>query len=160
MKRVAVYPGTFDPITFGHIDVIERASKIFEEIVVVIATNPNKVTLFSVEERIGMITESVSHLTNIRVDVTDKLTVEYASSIGASAIIRGIRAVSDFEYEFQIALMNRKLCPEITTIFLMPNEKFTYLNSSIIRELARFNSDVSDFVPEIVCKKLKQKFSK
>lgn len=158
MEKIAIYPGTFDPITNGHIDVIERGLKIFDRIIVVIAKNPRKQTLFSEEERLELIKESLKHLPNIDVMVTEKLTVEFARNVSASAIIRGIRAVSDFEYEFQIALMNRKLCPEITTIFLMPNEKYTYLNSSIIRELAQYNADISDFVPPIVEKKLKEKF--
>ncbi len=158
MEKIAIYPGTFDPITNGHIDVIERGLKIFDRIIVVIAKNPRKQTLFSEEERLELIKESLKHLPNVDVMVTERLTVEFARNVSASAIIRGIRAVSDFEYEFQIALMNRKLCPEITTIFLMPNEKYTYLNSSIIRELAQYNADISDFVPPIVEKKLKEKF--
>jgi pantetheine-phosphate adenylyltransferase len=157
--KIAIYPGTFDPITNGHIDVIERALKIFDKVIVVIARNPKKQTLFSEEERIELIRESLKHLANIEVTATEKLTVEFARSVNANAIIRGIRAVSDFEYEFQIALMNRKLCPDVTTIFLMPNEKFTYLNSSIIRELAQYGADISDFVPPCVEKKLKEKFS-
>lgn len=159
MKNVAIYPGTFDPITNGHIDVIQRALKIFDKVVVVIAKNPKKQTLFTETERLELIRESLSHFENVEITVSDKLTVEFAKSIEATAIIRGIRAVSDFEYEFQIALMNRKLCPEITTIFLMANEKYTYLNSSIIRELAQYGADVSDFVPPCVAKKLKEKFS-
>jgi pantetheine-phosphate adenylyltransferase len=157
--KIAIYPGTFDPITNGHIDVIERALKIFDKVIVVIARNPKKQTLFAEEERIELIRESLKHLANIEVTATEKLTVEFARSVNANAIIRGIRAVSDFEYEFQIALMNRKLCPDVTTIFLMPNEKFTYLNSSIIRELAQYGADISDFVPPCVEKKLKEKFS-
>jgi len=157
--KIAIYPGTFDPITNGHIDVIERALKIFDKVIVVIARNPKKQTLFTEEERIELIRESLKHLANIEVTATERLTVEFARSVNANAIIRGIRAVSDFEYEFQIALMNRKLCPDVTTIFLMPNEKFTYLNSSIIRELAQYGADISDFVPPCVEKKLKEKFS-
>ena len=159
MGKIAIYPGTFDPITNGHIDVIERALKIFDKVIVVVARNPKKQTLFAEEERIELIRESLKHLANIEVTATEKLTVEFARSVNANAIIRGIRAVSDFEYEFQIALMNRKLCPDVTTIFLMPNEKFTYLNSSIIRELAQYGADISDFVPPCVEKKLKEKFS-
>lgn len=159
MANIAIYPGTFDPITNGHIDVIERASVLFDKIIVVIARNPRKQTLFSEEERLEMIRESLKHLNNIEVKATDKLTVEFANRVSAKAIIRGIRAVSDFEYEFQIALMNRKLCPDVTTIFLMPNEKYTYLNSSIIRELARYGANVDEFVPPYVAKKLKEKFA-
>ncbi len=159
MSSIAIYPGTFDPITNGHIDVIERASSIFDSIVVVIAKNPKKEPLFTESERFEMVKDSVKYLPNVQVEITDTLTVDFAKKVGATAIIRGIRAVSDFDYEFQIGLMNRKLCPELTTIFLMPNEKYTYLNSSIIRELSRYGADVSDFVPPFVAKKLKEKFS-
>ncbi|MCX7909950.1 MAG: pantetheine-phosphate adenylyltransferase [Ignavibacteria bacterium] len=158
MEKIAIYPGTFDPITNGHIDVIQRALNIFDKVVVVIARNPKKQTMLTEKERVELIKESLSNFDKIEVAVTEALTVEFAKSISASAIIRGIRAVSDFEYEFQIALMNRKLCPEITTIFLMPNEKYTYLNSSIIRELAQYGADISEFVPSCVAKKLKEKF--
>ncbi|MGQ9818984.1 MAG: pantetheine-phosphate adenylyltransferase [Candidatus Kapaibacteriales bacterium] len=158
MERIAIYPGTFDPITNGHIDVIERASTLFDKVVVAIARNPRKECLFNEDERRFLITESLKHLEFVEVDIIESLTVEYAREINATAIIRGIRAVSDFEYEFQIALMNRKLCPEITTIFLMPNEKYTYLNSSIVRELARYGASVEEFVPPIVAQKLKEKF--
>ncbi|MCX7880796.1 MAG: pantetheine-phosphate adenylyltransferase [Ignavibacteria bacterium] len=158
MGKIAIYPGTFDPITFGHIDVIERSLKLFEKVIVVIARNPRKETLFTEEERIELIRNSLQHLPNVEVAVSDKLTVEFAQSVDAEAVIRGIRAVSDFEYEFQLALMNRKLCPEVDTIFLMPNEKFTYLNSSIIRELARYGAEIEDFVPKCVAKKLREKF--
>lgn len=159
MERIAIYPGTFDPITNGHIDVIERALSLFDKVVVAIARNPRKECLFSEEERLFLINESLKNLKSVELEIVSSLTVEYARQIGASAIIRGIRAVSDFEYEFQIALMNRKLCPEVTTIFLMPNEKYTYLNSSIIRELARYGASVEEFVPPIVSEKLKEKFS-
>lgn len=158
MSSIAIYPGTFDPITNGHIDVIERASSIFDSIVVVIAKNPKKEALFTESERFEMVEDSIKHLPNVKVEITDTLTVDFAKKVGAIAIIRGIRAVSDFDYEFQIGLMNRKLCPELTTIFLMPNEKYTYLNSSIIRELSRYGADVSDFVPPLVAKKLREKF--
>lgn len=159
MSLVAIYPGTFDPITNGHIDVIERASSIFDSVVVVIAKNPRKQALFTELERLDLVRDAVKHLLNVKVEITNKLTVDFAKEVGATAIIRGIRAVSDFDYEFQIGLMNRKLCPEVTTIFLMPNEKYTYLNSSIIRELSRYGADVSDFVPPVVAEKLKEKFS-
>lgn len=160
MEKIAIYPGTFDPITLGHIDVIERASMIFDKIIVVIAINSKKICLFSEDERLIMAKESLKHLPNIEVDVFKGLTVEYARKRKASTIVRGIRAISDYEYEFQIALMNRKLNPDISTIFLLPNEKYTYLNSSIIRELSNYNQDVSDFVPPIVSKMLKEKLNK
>jgi pantetheine-phosphate adenylyltransferase len=160
MFKNAIYPGTFDPITNGHVDVIERASEMFDKVFVVAAVNSKKTTLFNEDERLFMIRESLKHLKNVEVLIHKGLTVDIAREKGAKAIIRGIRAVSDFEFEFQIALMNRKLDPEIHTVLLMPHEKYTYLNSSIIREIARYDRDVSELVPEIVALKLKEKFSK
>ncbi len=153
MKTV-LYPGTFDPVTNGHIDVIERAMDLFDKIVVTVARNPVKSPMFSVEDRLIMLKESLKKYDNVFVDSFEGLVVDHAKEIGAIGIIRGLRAVSDFEYEFQMALMNRKLNENLRTILLMPHEKYTYLNSTIIRNLAQFNSDVSDFVPEVVSKKL------
>ena len=158
--RKVLYPGTFDPITYGHIDIIQRACDLFDEIVVTVAINPTKTPLFSVQERIEFIVDSVKEYPQVSVDSFNGLVVDHAKNVGAIAIIRGLRAMSDFEYEFQMALMNRKLAKNINTVFLMPHEKYTYLNSSIIRNLASLNSDVSDFVPEIVLKALKKKFQK
>jgi pantetheine-phosphate adenylyltransferase len=158
MNKIAIYPGTFDPITNGHIDVIERATKIFDKVIVVIAVNSKKVNLFSEKERFEMVQSSLSSYSNVSVDLITGLLVEYAALNNASAIIRGVRSVTDFEYEMQIALMNRKMQPEIQTIFMMPNEKYTYLNSSIIREISRYGQDTSEFVPDIVRVKLKEKF--
>ncbi len=159
-KILAIYPGTFDPITNGHLDVIERASQLFDKVIVMIATNRAKEPLFTREERKAMITKAVSKYANVSVDNYDGLLVNYAKSKNASVIIRGIRAISDFEYEFQMALTNRKLAPKISTIYMMPNEKYTYLNSSIVRELSSLNGNVADFVPFHVAKKLKEKFRK
>lgn len=159
MKKV-IYPGTFDPVTFGHIDIIKRAVELFDRVIVTVAKNPGKTFLFSVEERVEMLKESLKEFDKVEVDSFNGLVVEHARELGAVGIIRGLRAVSDFEYEFQMALMNRKLDGELSTIFLMPHEKFTYLNSTIVRNLAQFQGDVSDFVPEIVVKKLKEKFDK
>jgi len=156
-KKTALYPGTFDPITFGHIDVIERASHLFDTIIVSVAGSSSKKTMFSIKERINMIENSVKRIKNVRVTSFNKLVVDYAKSQGACAIIRGLRAISDFEYEFQMALTNRKIAEDITTVFLMPNEKFTYLNSTLVREIASFGGDVSPFVPKYVLKKLKGK---
>ncbi|MCX8010474.1 MAG: pantetheine-phosphate adenylyltransferase [Ignavibacteria bacterium] len=156
--KIAIYPGTFDPITFGHLDVIKRSADIFDKIIVAVLENANKTPLFTKEERIEMIKSSVSNITNVEVDVFQGLLVDYAKRKNAIAVIRGLRAVSDFEYEFQMALMNRKLSEELTTLFLMPNEKYTYLNSTIVRELARLGADVSEFVPKIVVEKLAEKF--
>lgn len=157
--NIALYPGTFDPITYGHLDVIERASVIFDELIVLIAINSKKATLFSQDERLEMANCALKHLNNVKVEIHQGLTVDAAKKFGAKVMIRGLRAVSDFDYEFQIALMNRKISPEVNTVFMMPNEKFTYLNSSIIRELAKYNQDISEFVPECVLEKLKSKFS-
>jgi pantetheine-phosphate adenylyltransferase len=156
--RIAVYPGSFDPITYGHIDVLERASEIFDRVIVTVARNSSKQSLFSTEERIAMITDAIVRIDNAEVDTFEGLIVDYARSRNAVALVRGLRAVSDFEYEFQMALMNRKLAADIATVFLMPNEKFTYLNSSIVRELARHRTSVEDFVPDNVRKALEDRF--
>ncbi len=159
--KLAIYPGTFDPITNGHLDIIKRALKLFDRLIVAIGENPAKKPLFTLEERILMINEAIKDLPErnlIEVDSFSGLLVEYAKSKGAVAIIRGLRAVSDFEYELQLALMNRKLSNSIDTVFLMPSLKWIFLSSSIIKEAAKFGGDVSDLVPPIVVKKLKEKF--
>lgn len=156
---IAVYPGTFDPITNGHLDIIERASSLFDKVIVTVALNSSKEPLFTKEERKDMIENVTAGFDNIEVDLFDGLLVDYTQKKKASVIIRGLRAISDFEYEFQMSLTNRKLSPDITTIFLMPNEKYTYLNSSLIRELSKFDADITDFVPEYVRLKLREKFS-
>jgi pantetheine-phosphate adenylyltransferase len=158
--RKVLYPGTFDPVTNGHIDIIKRARELFDGVVVTVAINPGKTPLFTVEERIEMLHKSLDTFDNVTIDSFDGLVVDHAHEVGAVGIIRGLRALSDFEYEFQMALMNRKLAGDITTVFLMPHEKYTYLNSSIVRNLASLNSNVSEFVPPAVAEKLKLKFSK
>ncbi len=155
-----IYPGTFDPVTNGHIDIVSRAVELFEEVIVTVAKNPSKTALFSVEERVGMLKESLKDFDRVIVDSFDGLVVDHAKNHGAIGIIRGLRAVSDFEYEFQMALMNRKLAGEITTILLMPHARYTYLNSTIVRNLAQFQGNVAEFVPPVVDKKLKEKFGK
>ena len=157
--RKVIYPGTFDPLTNGHIDVIRRASELFSEVIVTVAINPGKAPLFTTAERLEMLEESLKSFSNVTIDSFDGLVVDHAKHLDATGIIRGLRAISDFEYEFQMALMNRKLAGDITTIFLMPHEKYTYLNSTIIRNLASLHSDVSDFVPPVVQKALKKKFN-
>jgi pantetheine-phosphate adenylyltransferase len=156
----AIYPGTFDPVTNGHIDIIKRAREIFDSIVVTVAINTGKTPLFTTEERVKMLKDSLKEFQNVTVDSFDGLVVDHAKSVGATSIIRGLRAVSDFEYEFQMALMNRKLSGKISTVFLMLHEKYTYLNSSIVRNLASFHSDVSDFVPPNVKLELDKKFGR
>ncbi|MBI5179821.1 MAG: pantetheine-phosphate adenylyltransferase [Nitrospirae bacterium] len=157
-KKIAVYPGTFDPITNGHIDLIERSIRIFDEVIIAIAHNPRKMPLFNIKERIEMIAASTKGLQNIKIETFDGLLVDYAKKKKAQAIIRGLRAVSDFEYEFQMALMNRKLDNKIETVFLMPSEEYSYLTSSIVKEITAFKGSVNGLVPKIVDKKLKEKF--
>jgi len=163
--KIAIYPGSFDPITYGHLDVIERAASIFDRIIVAVARNISKNPLFTVEERLYQIKESIKELKKeyeekTEVDDFFGLLVDYAVRKNACAIIRGLRAVSDFEYEFQMALMNRRLREEIVTVFLMPNEKHTYLDSSIVREIVQLGGDVSNFVSPLVAEQLCRKFGK
>ena len=156
--KIGIYPGTFDPITNGHLDIIRRSILLFDRVVVAVTNNPSKSPLFSIEERIEMIESVVQSLKMVEVDSFKELLVFYAEKKGAAAIIRGLRATSDFEYEFQMALVNRKLSENLLTVFLMPNEKYTYLNSTIVKEVARLNGDVSCFVPGEVNVKIKEKF--
>ncbi|MBI1808022.1 MAG: pantetheine-phosphate adenylyltransferase [Ignavibacteria bacterium] len=156
--KIALYPGTFDPITYGHIDVIERAREIFDKVIVTVAHNTSKQPMFTDEERVKMIREVVRKFNNVEVKCFGGLLVTFARKNHATAIVRGLRAVSDFEYEFQMALTNRKLADTITTVFLMPHEKYTYLNSSIVREIATFGGDISEFVPPSVRRHLMKKF--
>ena len=157
MKTI-VYPGTFDPITNGHIDLIERASKLFDKIVVGIASSQRKGPLFSVDERIALASESLAHVPNVDIIGFDYLLVNFVKDCKADAIMRGLRAVSDFEYEFQLANMNRALAPEIESIFLTPAERFSYISSSLVREISSLDGDVSKFVPSNVAAALLLKF--
>jgi pantetheine-phosphate adenylyltransferase len=160
MTRKAIYPGTFDPFTNGHLDVLERALNIFDQVDVVLAENSQKQTLFSVDERLDMVREVVRDLPNVNVDVLhDGLLADYARQMGANAIVRGVRQVKDFEYEFQMSLLNRHLYPEVTTVFLMPNVKYTYVASTIIREVAMLGGDVTKFVHPFVLDQLSRKRS-
>ncbi len=159
MRRV-IYPGTFDPITNGHLDIIERATALFDNVTIGVTTNPAKNPLFTVDERMAMIRDVTQDYKTVQVDSFSGLLVDYAKRLGACAIIRGLRAISDFEYEFQMALVNRKISDGIVTVFLMPNEKYTYLNSTIVKELATFGGDISRFVPPLVEAQVKQKLRK
>jgi pantetheine-phosphate adenylyltransferase len=158
--KIAIYPGTFDPITNGHLDIIKRAAKLFDTVIVTVAINSSKSPLFTADERLAMIRSAIKELKlrNVSAEGFDGLLVNFAKKKKASALIRGLRAVSDFEYEFQMALMNRKLASEINTVFLMPHEKYTYLNSSITREVAKLHGDIRDLVPNVVRTALLQKF--
>jgi pantetheine-phosphate adenylyltransferase len=159
--RIAVYPGTFDPITKGHLDVLERAQRLFDKVVIAVAANTGKSPLFSVEERVALAHEAVKNLeVPTEVKSFNGLLVDFVQNQGACAIVRGLRAVSDFEFEFQMALMNRKLRKDVETIFLMPRESYTYLSSSIIREVAKLGGDFSNFVSPNVEQALKEKFKK
>ena len=154
MKKIAVYPGSFDPITNGHVDIIKRGLRMFDELIVLIAYNPNKKTLFSVEERQEMIREVIKDCKNVRVDCFDGLLVDFVKDAGANVILRGLRALSDFEYEFQLALINRRLNREIETVFLMTGYKWFYTSSTIINEAASLGGSVKGLVPDIVNQKL------
>ncbi|UCH63490.1 MAG: pantetheine-phosphate adenylyltransferase [Fidelibacterota bacterium] len=156
--RTVIYPGTFDPITNGHLDVIVRALTLFDKVIVTVAENREKVPLFSVEERLDIIQEAVKGLGDVEVDHFSGLVVDHARVREACAIIRGLRAVSDFEAEFQMALMNRHMNQDVATVFLMPHDRYTHLNSSIIREIASLGGDVSDYVPPVVKEALDQKY--
>jgi pantetheine-phosphate adenylyltransferase len=157
-SKVVIYPGTFDPITNGHISIISRALKVFDRLVIAILNNPQKLPLFSMEERIQMIREVLKDQRHVEVDSFNGLLVDYVIQKKTNVVIRGLRALSDFEYEFQMALMNRKLNREVQSIFLMTDYKWFYTSSTIIKEAASLGGDVSGLVPPIVCKKLKHKF--
>ncbi|AYA75305.1 pantetheine-phosphate adenylyltransferase [Bacillus sp. Y1] len=157
MASIAVCPGSFDPITYGHLDIITRGAKVFDEVFVVVLSNSSKKPLFSVEERTEMIQEVTKHLPNVKVDSFQGLLVDYASSVGASAIIRGLRAVSDFEYEMQITSMNRVLNDQIETFFIMTNSQYSFLSSSIVKEVAKYKGNISELVPPLVEKALLEK---
>ena len=157
MTRVAVYPGSFDPITYGHLDVLERATLIFDKVIVGVLENPSKKQLFSAEERIDLIRRSVGENPRVEVDTFDGLTVEFANRVGATAIVRGLRAVSDFENEFQMALMNRRLAPHINTIFLMTAFSNVFVSSSLIKEVCQYGGRIDDFVPPSVAAAMRER---
>jgi pantetheine-phosphate adenylyltransferase len=158
MKKIAIYPGTFDPITNGHIEIVKRGLRIFDEIIVAITTAPKKQPLFTTKERLRLIKGSLEDFKNVRVESFDGLTVEYVKAQKGIGIIRGLRAVSDFEYELQMALMNRRLDLKIETVFMMPSEEYSFLTSTIVREVASFGGSVKGLVPDVVEKALKEKF--
>lgn len=155
--RVAVYPGSFDPLTNGHLDIIERSSKVFDKIVVGVLNNPNKNPMFSVKERIAMIESVTKHLGNVEVDGFEGLLVDFAKAKKATVIVKGLRTVADFEYEFQMALLNKALNPEYETMFLMTDTKYSYISSSMVKELAGFKGDLTGLVPEEIINKIKEK---
>jgi pantetheine-phosphate adenylyltransferase len=156
-KGIAIYPGSFDPPTNGHLDLIQRGSKIFEELVVAILRNTEKSPMFSLAERLEMLRELTADLKNVRIDTFGGLMVEYAKSIDAMCVLRGIRAISDYEYELQMALMNRKLEPTLETVFMMPADKYSYVSSRLVREVAQVGGPVKGLVPDVVDQKLREK---
>jgi pantetheine-phosphate adenylyltransferase len=164
MTKIAVYPGSFDPITYGHIDLIKRASKIFQKVIVAVADNSAKDSLFTIDERVGLIKQAVKNLKSVEVDSFKGLSIDYVKSKGSYVIIRGVRMISDFEYEFQMALTNRRLSKNVETIFLMPSESYSYLSSKLIKEAALLGAEIDCFVPRFVAnailKKLKNRGSR
>jgi pantetheine-phosphate adenylyltransferase len=157
--RTVIYPGSFDPLTNGHLDLVQRAAKLFDRVVVAVAKNADKTPLFSLSERLELVKQSIGHLPNVEADAFDGLLVNYVVRKNASAIVRGLRAISDFEFEFQLALMNRKLNANVETIFMMPKDTYTFLSSRIVKEIARLGGDVSVFVPAHVQTALGLKFN-
>ena len=160
MKHIAVYPGTFDPVTNGHIDLVERSLRIFGELIIAIAANPKKQPLFSLQERVEMFKAATANYKNVLIEGFDGLLVDYVKRKSAIAIVRGLRAVSDFEYEMQMALMNRRLDNSIETVYLMPSEEYSFITSTIVKEAASYGGDVSTLVPKVVVEKLKKKLEK
>ena len=158
--RTVIYPGSFDPLTNGHLDVIQRATKLFDKVIVAVAQNESKNPLFNLGERLDMVKQAIGHLPQVEADSFDGLLVDYVESRSGQAVVRGLRAVSDFEFEFQLALMNRKLNERVETIFMMPKDTYTFLSSRIVKEIARLGGDVSSFVPVHVQTALKTKLSK
>jgi pantetheine-phosphate adenylyltransferase len=157
--RTVIYPGSFDPLTNGHLDVLQRATKLFDRVIVAVAKNDSKHPLFTLEERLELVQEAVRHLPGVEADAFDGLLIEYAARRKAQAVVRGLRAVSDFEFEFQLALMNRKLDERVETIFMMPKDTYTFLSSRIVKEIARLGGNVSPFVPTHVERALKEKLA-
>ncbi|HLS08741.1 pantetheine-phosphate adenylyltransferase [Lentibacillus sp.] len=158
MSQLAICPGSFDPVTYGHLDIIERGATVFDQLIVAVFNNQSKKPLFSVEERVALLEQSTKHLPNVSVDTSKGLLIDYARKHNADAILRGLRAVSDFEYEMQITSMNRKLDEDIETIFMMTNNQYSFLSSSIVKEVAKYKADVSDLVPSPVEEALRMKY--
>jgi pantetheine-phosphate adenylyltransferase len=158
--RTVIYPGSFDPLTNGHLDVVQRAAKLFDKVIVAVAQNDTKQGLFSLEERVVLVKEAIAHIPNTEADMFEGLLVNYVEKREGQAVVRGLRAVSDFEFEFQLALMNRKLNARIETIFMMPKETYTFLSSRMVKEIARLGGDISSFVPPHVQKALHERLNR
>ncbi|MCR1898156.1 pantetheine-phosphate adenylyltransferase [Irregularibacter muris] len=158
--NIGVYPGSFDPVTNGHLDIIERAANIFDKVIVAVLKNPNKNPFFLVEEKIELLKSTTQHFDNVEIDTFSGLLIDFMKAKNAKVIVKGLRAVSDFEYEFQMALMNRKLAPDVETVFMMTNSQYSYLSSSIIKEVSSFNGCIKGLVPESVEKAIKEKLNR
>lgn len=156
--KIAVYPGSFDPVTYGHLDIIKRAAKVMDKVIVAVLHNPNKKPLFTIEERMDLLKQVTGDMDNIEIDYFSGLLVDYVQSNNIDIIVKGLRAVSDFEYEFQMALMNRKLNSHVETIFMMTSSKYSYLSSSLVKEVFRFNGCINELVPDIVIEAMKKKY--
>ena len=160
MGRIAIYPGTFDPVSYGHLDLIVRAKQVFERVIVAVVRNSHKPTLFSAEERLEMVSQAQKKMPEVEADIFDGLVIDYARSRGVKVLIRGLRMITDFEFEFQMALTNRRLGKDVETVFLMPSENYTFLSSTLLKETASMGADISSFVPSFVEKKLQERLSK
>ncbi len=159
-KRIAFYPGTFDPVTYGHIDIIERSASIFEELVVVVMENPKKKPMFTMEERIELLKLSLPHLNNVSFDMHRGLLVDYAKSRNIKVVVRGLRLISDFDYEFQMALANKQMCPDIEIVFLMTDPRYSFISSTMIKEIASMGGNIEKWVPKVVLEKIMEKLRK
>ncbi|MGE5329721.1 MAG: pantetheine-phosphate adenylyltransferase [Deltaproteobacteria bacterium] len=157
--KVCVYPGSFDPITYGHLDIIERASKIFDKLIVAVSCNPNKIPAFSLEERVELIQDCIKDYGNVEVDYFCGLLIDYLKQKGATVVVKGLRVITDFEYEFQMALLNKNLDPDIETVFMMTNNKFSYISSSMVKEIARLGANIEEFVPTVIKQKVLDKLT-
>jgi pantetheine-phosphate adenylyltransferase len=160
MGKVAIYPGSFDPVTYGHLDVLERAVDIFGQVIIAVADNASKKYMFSLEERVTLLKEATKGMKGVKVESFDGLVIDYARKKKTNVLIRGMRMTSDFDYEFQIALTNRRLAEDIETVFLMPSEQHSFLSSSLLKEVSKYNADISSFVPTCVAKRLKERLKK
>ena len=158
--NIAIYPGSFDPVTNGHLDIIERTSKIFDKVIVAILVNSNKTPTFSIEEKIDMLKKSTAHIPNVEIEFFDGLLVNFVRKKNAHVIVKGLRAISDFEYEFQMAMLNKSVAPDIETLFMMTSNKYSYLSSSIVKELGKLGASLDDLVPEVIMENVIEKLRK
>ncbi|MBE7028961.1 MAG: pantetheine-phosphate adenylyltransferase [Ruminococcaceae bacterium] len=158
--NIAIYPGSFDPVTNGHLDIIERTAEIFDKVIVAILVNSNKTPTFSIEEKIEMLKKSTAHIKNVEIEFFDGLLVNFVKKKGAKVIVKGLRAISDFEYEFQMAMLNKSVAPDIETLFMMTSNKYSYLSSSIVKELGRLGASLEDLVPQVIMNNVIEKLRK